>query len=181
MRVGITGASGLIGSALTARLRERGDEPVAFVRREARPGEIAWNPADARLDTDDLAGLDAVVHLAGAGIGDHRWTADYRRELVESRTLSTRLLAEKMAEIAEKAARGPSVLVSGSAIGYYGDRGDELLTETSEPGAGFLSEICVEWEAAAAPAASAGIRVTTIRTGILPCPRLGPQGGLFVK
>lgn len=175
MRVGITGASGLIGTALAARLRQRGDEPVAFVRRAASAGEIGWNPACGDLEAGDLAGLDAVVNLAGAGIGDHRWTEEYRRELVESRTVSTRLLADKMVEAL--GCGGPPVLVSGSAVGYYGDRGDEQLGEASGPGEGFLSEICVEWEAATAPAAGAGVRVAMIRTGIV----LTAAGGALPK
>lgn len=165
MRVGITGASGLIGSALAARLRERGDVPVPFVRRTPQPGEIGWDPAAGRLAPDDVAGLDAIVNLAGAGIGDRRWTAEYRRELVESRTASTRLVAERMAEVA--ADGGPRVLVSASAVGYYGDRGDEPLDESSRPGGGFLSDICVAWEAATEPAVDAGVRVAVLRTGIV--------------
>lgn len=176
MRVGITGASGLIGGELAAALRERGDEPVPFVRRTPAAGEIGWNPAEGRLDTADLAGLDAVVNLAGAGIGDHRWTDDYRRELMESRTASTRLLAEAIVA-ARTAGNGPATLISASAVGYYGSRGDEVLTEASPAGTGFLSEICVAWEAAAEPARDAGVRVATIRTGIV----LTASGGALAK
>lgn len=173
MRVGITGASGLIGSALAAALRERGDEPVPFVRRPPQPGEIEWRPTEGRLDAADLAQLDAVVNLAGAGIGDHRWTDDYRRQLIASRTAGTNLLAEAIAGAAD----APAVLVNASAIGYYGDRGDELLTESAPPGDGFLSEICIAWEAATEPAAAAGVRVAKLRTGIV----LSADGGALPK
>lgn len=175
MRVGITGASGLIGTALAARLRARGDVAVPFVRRAPKDGEIGWDPSNGELDAADLAGLDAVVNLAGAGIGDHRWTDEYRRELVESRTVGTRLLAERIAGAV--ATGGPLVLVSASAVGYYGDRGDEVVDESSAPGDGFLSDICVAWEAAARPAAEAGVRLATIRTGIV----LDGQGGALAK
>ena len=176
MRIGITGASGLIGTALATHLRERGDEAVPFVRRAPAAGEIGWDPAKRRLDPGDLAGLDAVVNLAGAGIGDHRWTDEYRDQLIESRTASTTLLAESMATAA-RTGRGPTTLVSASAVGYYGNRGDELLTESSAPGAGFLAEICTAWEAAAEPARGAGLRVATIRTGIV----LSATGGALPK
>lgn len=176
MRVGITGASGLIGTALMARLRERGDKAVPFVRRAPAAGEIGWSPAERRLDPREIAGLDAVVNLAGAGIGDHRWNDQYRGQLIESRTVGTALLAESMASAASEAGR-PATLVNASAVGYYGDRGDELLTESSAAGTGFLAEICAAWEAATAPAAAAGVRVAMIRTGIV----LAEQGGALPK
>lgn len=174
MRVAITGSSGLIGTALAERLRERGDVAVPIVRREPGEGEIGWDPAAGRLDPHDLAGIDAVVNLAGAGIGDRRWTDEYRRELVESRTSGTTLLAEALATARTD---GPATLVSASAVGYYGNRGDELLTESSAPGEGFLSEICVAWEGATEPARAAGVRVVTIRTGIV----LSQRGGALPK
>ena len=157
MEIAITGASGLIGSALSAALRAAGDRPVALVRRAVVAGEdaIEWNPAEGRIDAAALEGMHGVVHLAGAGIGDKRWTDAYKREVLDSRTGPTRLLTETLASLQ----RPPAVLVSGSAIGYYGDRGDEVLTETSGPGDLFLSEVCVAWEAAAKPAVDAGIRV----------------------
>ena len=176
MRVGITGAAGLIGTALRTRLCERGNDALPVVRRAPDAGEIGWNPAEGRLDPRDLASLDAVVHLAGASIGDRRWTDKYRRELVESRTVGTELIAESMATAVHRGG-GPTTLVSASAIGYYGDRGDEVVDESSSPGSGFLSEICVAWEAATAPAAAAGIRVVTIRTGIV----LSGRGGALPK
>ncbi len=165
MDIAITGASGLIGAALTAALRAGGDRPVALVRRSVGQGEdaIEWNPAAGRIDAASLEGIQGVVHLAGAGIGDKRWTDEYKREVLESRTGPTRLLTETLASLQ----RPPDVLVSGSAIGYYGDRGDEVLTEDSAPGDLFLSEVCVAWEAAAQPALDAGIRVAFARTGIV--------------
>jgi uncharacterized protein (TIGR01777 family) len=175
MDVAITGASGLIGTALASALRTSGDRPVALVRRTVRAGEdaIEWNPAEGRIDTEALEGMHGVVHLAGAGIGDKRWTAAYKREVLESRTGPTRLLTETLASLQ----RPPAVLVSGSAIGYYGDRGDDVLTEASGPGTLFLSKVCVAWEAAAKPAVDAGIRVAYARTGIV----LDAHGGALPK
>ena len=173
MRIAITGASGLIGSALRRHLEGQGHTVVPVVRRPAGPGEIGWDPAAGHLDPDDLRGLDGVVHLAGAGIGDKRWNAERKRVLLESRTEGTRLLAEAIAAADDR----PPVLVSGSAIGYYGDRGDEILTETSRHGDDFLAGLCVEWEAATAPAEAAGVRVARIRTGIV----LSRDGGALPK
>jgi uncharacterized protein (TIGR01777 family) len=175
MDVAITGASGLIGQALTAALRTAGHRPIPLVRRAVRAGEdaIEWMPSADRIDAPSLEGVDGVVHLAGAGIGDKRWTNAYKQEVLESRTGPTRLLASALAGLQ----RPPSVLVSGSAIGYYGDRGDEVLTEQSGPGDLFLSEVCEAWEAAAEPAAVAGIRVTHPRAGIV----LAHEGGALPK
>jgi uncharacterized protein (TIGR01777 family) len=174
MQVGITGSSGLIGTALTEHLTATGHRAVPIVRREAAPGEISWDPATGRLDEAALAPLDAVVHLAGAGIGDHRWTDDYRRTLMDSRVQGTTLVAERLAALGDD---GPKVLVSASAIGFYGDRGDEELDESSSSGDGFLAEICRAWEAATAPAEAAGLRVAHIRTGIV----LSADGGALKK
>ncbi len=173
MRVAITGASGLIGTALTARLREVGHTPVPVVRREPADGEIGWDPAAGRLDPADLSGIDAVVHLAGAGIGDKRWTDEYKRILLESRTHPTALLSESIAAIDD----GPKVLLSGSAIGIYGARGDEELDETSPLGDGFLADICKRWEDATGVAEAAGARVVHLRTGIV----MSPNGGSLKK
>ncbi|MDJ0770805.1 MAG: TIGR01777 family oxidoreductase [Ilumatobacter sp.] len=172
MHIGVTGSSGLIGSALLEHLRAGGHQTTRIVRRAAGAGEISWDPTKGDLDPGALAGLDAVVHLAGAGIGDHRWTDEYRRTLLDSRVDSTKLLAEAMA-----AADGPRVLISGSAIGVYGDRDDEQLDEASSSGDGFLADICRAWEAATAPAEAAGIRVAHIRTGIV----LSREGGALKK
>lgn len=176
MDVVVSGASGLIGTALCRSLRADGHRVIELVRRPVADGEtdaLRWDPAGGQLDASALEGVDAVVHLAGAGIGDKRWSEARKREVLESRTRSTALLAEAVASLADK----PSVFVSGSAIGYYGHRGDDVVTEATSPGGGFISRICVEWEAAAQPALDAGIRTVFIRTGIV----LAPEGGAFGK
>lgn len=174
MRVVVSGASGLIGSALLPALRAAGHQPVALVRRPPRTAdEIEWDPAAGKLDPGALDSADAVVHLAGAGIGDRRWTDDYKRELLDSRTLSTTLLADTIA----RSANGPRVLLSGSAIGYYGPRGDETLDETAPAGSDFLADICRQWEDACQPAHDAGARVVNLRTGIV----LSAKGGALKK
>lgn len=172
LRVAITGASGMIGSLLAADLARAGHQVVPIVRRTPGTGEIRWDPAGAGLDPASLSGVDAVVHLAGENIGA-RWTEARKRAVIESRTLGTRLLAEAVA----RAPNGPRVLVSASAIGYYGERGDEELTETSPPGTGFLPEVCVAWEAATAPAEQAGVRVVRMRTGLV----LSKRGGVLQR
>ena len=168
MNVLVSGAKGLIGSALIPEL-EAGGHGVDRLTRSPRSGEdIRWDP-DAGMIEGDLAGYDAVVHLAGESIAEGRWTSGRKRRILESRQKGTRLLAEKIAGLAEP----PSVMVSASAIGYYGDRGNELLTEVSEPGTMFLSEVCEEWEAAAGPAREAGVRGVHPRFGIV----LSTEGG----
>ena len=170
MRVLVSGSHGLIGSALVDRLQREGHDPLRLVRSaEAGPGEVAWDPREGRLEARSLEGLDGVVHLAGAGIGDKRWTAPRKKEILDSRVVSTDLLSRRLAETDSH----PPVLISGSAVGYYGDRGDELLDESSAPGAGFLAEVCRQWEAATAPAEAAGIRVVHVRTGIVQTPNGG--------
>jgi uncharacterized protein (TIGR01777 family) len=173
MHVLVSGASGLIGTALTQRLRAADHTVIALVRRQARAGEVRWDPASGSIPDDALEGIDAVVNLAGAGINEHRWTDEYKRTLVESRLSSTRLLVDAISKSTTK----PSVLISGSAIGYYGARGDEVLDETADPGDTFLADLCVSWEAAAADARVHGVRVATIRTGIV----LTPEGGALKK
>lgn len=163
MRIGITGSTGLIGSALSARLSAAGHEIVPVVRGAPGAGEIGWSPSERRLDPADLVGIDAVVHLASANIGARRWTDAYKRVLVDSRVDGTGLMARRLAELDD----GPKVLVSASAIGFYGDRGDELLDESSSSGQGFLAELCRRWEDATSAASDAGIRVALIRTGIV--------------
>jgi uncharacterized protein (TIGR01777 family) len=174
MHVGITGATGLIGTALTAHLRSSGHDTTPLVRRVPKAGEIGWDPGAGELDASDLAPLDAVVHLAGAGIGDHRWTDAYKRTLMDSRVDGTTLISTAMAQLGDE---GPKVLLSGSAIGFYGERGDEIVDEHSTTGDGFLAEICRAWEASTAPAAAAGIRVAHLRTGIV----LSADGGALAK
>lgn len=173
VRVAITGSHGLIGSALVDRLRSDGHQPVPIVRATPAAGEIGWDPRAGRLDPADLTGIDAVVNLAGAGIGDKRWSDEYKRVVLDSRVDATRLVAETMAA----ATGGPQILLSGSAIGFYGDRGDEELDEGSAAGTGFLSEVVEAWEAATAPAARAGARVVHLRSGIV----LAPKGGALGK
>jgi uncharacterized protein (TIGR01777 family) len=175
MDVLVTGSSGFIGSALLPALVDAGHRPIRAQRGPSAlgPDTLAWDPRAGTIDRAAMAGIGAVVHLAGAGIGDRRWTRARRREILESRTAGTRLLAETLAALDA----GPSVLVSGSAIGYYGDRGDEVLTEHSAPGSGFLADVCMQWEAATAPATDAGIRVVTVRTGIV----IGRGGGVLAR
>jgi len=174
MHIAITGSTGLIGEALRSRLLADGHRVARVVRHaSAGAGDICWDPAAGQLDAADLRRLDAVVHLAGAGIAEKRWTADQKQRILTSRTLGTTLLAERLAEVTD----GPRALISGSAIGWYGDRGDEVLTEASTPGEGFLADVCRQWEAAADPARAAGVRVVHIRTGIV----LDPDGGVLAK
>ena len=175
MKYAVSGASGLIGSALARALRLDGHEVVPLVRRPVSEGEsaIRWDPADGTIDAAALEGFDGVVNLAGAGIGDKRWTDAYKREVLESRTRGTDLLARTLAGLD----RPPSVLVNGSAIGIYGDTGETVVTEDAPSGDDFLAEVCRRWEAAAAPASDAGIRVAFARTGIV----LSPDGGALAK
>jgi uncharacterized protein (TIGR01777 family) len=169
MDVAITGSSGLIGSALADALHRRGDRVLPVLRGKTRG--LRWDPLTGAIDAAGFEGLDAVVHLAGAGIGDKRWSAEQKTAILESRTKGTKLLAETLAGLQ----RPPSVLVSGSAIGYYGNRGAEELTEVSSPGPAddFLVDVCMQWEAATAPAEAAGIRTIHLRTGIV----LSASGG----
>ena len=163
MRVVVTGSTGLIGGALLARLTALGHETVALVRRRPGPGQAAWDPAAGTIDAAAVAGADAVVHLAGAGIGDRRWSAARQDLVLRSRVDSTGLLSTCLAGLPHP----PAVLVSASAIGYYGSRGDEELTEDSPPGTGFQAEVCRAWEAATAPAEAAGIRVVHLRSAVV--------------
>ena len=164
MKVIVTGTSGLLGAALVPALRQAGHEVVALVRRSPRaPHEVRWDPAAGALDVDALAGTDAAVHLAGAGIGDRRWTKRYRQLIRDSRIQGTTALAKTLARLQP----APQVLLSASATGYYGDTGEEAVDETAPPGDGFLPEICMSWEAATSPAAESGIRVCRMRSGIV--------------
>jgi len=167
----VGGASGLIGSALIAALRQHGQQVRRLVRPGAEPGPdtIAWDPAAGTIDAAALEGAGAVVNLAGKAVGPHRWTEAHKTEVLESRTRSTSLLATTLASLDNP----PLVLVNASASGYYGDRGDEILTEDSPSGNGFLSEVCRAWEAATTPASEAGVRVTMLRTALV----LATDGG----
>jgi uncharacterized protein len=179
MRVLVSGSSGLIGSALVTRLRHEGHEVVRLVRGAATAAdEVRWDPAQGSID---LAGLraagpiDGAVHLAGEGIGEKRWSDDQKRRILDSRVLGTTLLAETLAVLEPK----PKVLVSGSAVGFYGLRGDEVLTEESASGDGFLADVTRQWEASARPAEQAGIRTVVLRTGIVLSPKGGALGRLL--
>ncbi len=173
MRIAITGASGLIGRALQRSLEEDAHEVVRVVRHQGEPGTVHWDIARREIDLAGLEGLHGVVHLAGEGIGDKRWTDDQKRKILESRAQGTSLLSESLAKLVSP----PPVLVSGSAVGFYGDRGDEQLTEASGAGSGFLTEVVTAWEDATAKAQAAGIRVAKIRTGIV----LDRDGGALAR
>jgi hypothetical protein len=173
MRVLITGATGLIGNALTAALNADGHVVVRLVRRRKRePSDILWDPAAGTISVSELEDFDAVVHLAGESIAS-RWTAKRKERILRSRVDGTRLLAESLARVKQ----APRVLVSASAIGYYGDRGSETVSETSPPGSGFLAEVCQAWESATQRATENGIRVVNVRTGVV----LSTRGGALKK
>ncbi|MEU8710716.1 TIGR01777 family oxidoreductase [Streptomyces sp. NPDC048663] len=175
-RIAVAGASGLIGKALVDSLRADGHEVVRLVRRAADgPGEVCWDPEGQYVDTAGLAGCDAVVNLAGAGIGDHRWTDAYKRRIRDSRVLGTAALAKAVAALDEP----PRVFVSGSAMGFYGETGDRAVDEDAPAGDGFLPSLCVEWEEAATPAREAGIRTVFVRTGLVVARGGGAWGRLF--
>jgi uncharacterized protein (TIGR01777 family) len=164
MRVLISGASGFLGKELTRALTAAGHEPVALVRREARASEVQWD-AERPVDPGKLADCDAIVHLAGKNIAG-RWTEKFKQEVRHSRVQGTRTLAAAAAESYRRCGR-PSVFVSASGVGYYGSRGDEMLTEESLAGAGFLAEVAKQWEAATTPAKEASVRVVCLRIGVV--------------
>ncbi|MFD7575197.1 TIGR01777 family oxidoreductase [Streptomyces sp. NPDC059810] len=175
-RVAVTGASGLIGSALVRSLRADGHDVVRLVRRPARTAdEVEWDPKRLYVDAAGLVGVDSVVHLAGAGVGERRWTEAYKQEIRDSRVLGTTAIAQALASLAEP----PESLVCGTALGWYGDTGSRAVDESAPAGTGFLPEVCVEWEAAAAPAEEAGIRVAYARTGLVVAREGGAWGRLF--
>lgn len=175
MKVAITGATGLVGTALTKFLESKGDQVFPITRSKEGMGmeAILWSPQEGQIEKEKLEGIDAVVHLAGENIASGRWNAELKRKIVESREKGTRLIAQTIAQLENP----PEVLVSSSAIGYYGDRGETQLTEDSPPGTGFLPDTCKVWEEATSPAEEAGIRVVIIRTGIV----LSDQGGALEK
>lgn len=171
MDIAITGSSGLIGSALKLHLAELGHTAIPVVRSDI--DGIRWDPAGGTIDAEGFEGIDAVIHLAGEGIGERRWSDEQKARIRDSRIDGTRLLATALAGLQKP----PTVLLSGSAIGFYGPRGDEVLTEQSSRGEGFLSDVVVDWEAEAQPAVDAGIRTAFLRTGIV----LSPGGGALQK
>ena len=176
MKIAVTGASGLMGSALVPSLRADGHEVLRLVRRTAAaPDEVTWDPVAGTVDLAGLAGTDAVVHLAAAGIGDHRWTDSYKREVLDSRRLGTGAIARAVAALDP----APSVLVSASAMGYYGNTGDVAVDETGPKGTGFASDVVEAWEQAADPAREAGVRVVHPRTGLVVAAKGGAWGRML--
>ncbi len=175
MKILISGSTGLIGSFLVPALRKIGHGVIRLVRRTPRSpvDEVAWNPIAGDLNPSELEGVNAVVHLAGESIAAGRWTPEKKDRIRRSRVEGTRLLAAAISELS----RPPGVLVCASAVGYYGNRSDEILSENSPAGIGFLAEVCREWEAAAAPAVESGIRTVALRIGVV----LTPAGGVLAK
>ncbi|WGW13489.1 TIGR01777 family oxidoreductase [Saxibacter everestensis] len=173
MKILVAGASGFIGSALLPHLVSEGHEVTQLVRRAPRTSaEAHWDPASGRLEPAIIDAHDVVINLAGAGVGDHRWSTEYRRLIRDSRVDTTTTLAKAMTQ----AARPPQAFVNASAVGYYGDRGDQILDETAPPGTGFLSEVCSQWESAADTAPD-GVRIAKCRVGIV----LAPDGGALAR
>ena len=175
MKILVSGSHGLVGKALSKSLTTDGHEVVRLVRHEPIVGdpEIWWDPIEGRIDAARLEGHEVVVHLAGESIASGRWTAEKKRSILESRVKGTLLLSETLARLS----RPPSLFLSASAIGYYGNRGDALLTEQSAPGNDFLAKVCIEWEAATAAAVEKGIRTVHTRFGII----LDDEGGALAK
>lgn len=175
MKILVSGSHGFIGAPLAPALAARGHQIVRLVRAREAPStdQITWDPATGWIDAPALEGLDAVIHLAGESIARGRWTAARKARIRDSRVGGTRLLAGTLARLSRK----PRVLIGASAIGYYGDRGEEILVEDSAPGRGFLADVCREWEAAALPAHDAGIRVVHLRSGVV----LSPTGGALAR
>jgi uncharacterized protein (TIGR01777 family) len=174
MRIAVTGSSGLIGSALVPHLRAAGHEVQRVVRRAAAaPDEITWDPTKGTIDLAALNGVDGVVHLAGAGVGDHRWSDSYKREILDSRVDSTNTIVRAMQQVEHR----PRVLVSASAIGWYGDTGDRIVDETAPAGTGFLADVVRAWEGASQVAVESGIRVVNPRTGLV----VAKSGGAWAR
>jgi hypothetical protein len=174
VRVAVTGASGFLGSAVVTALRADGHDVRRLVRRSATaPDEVAWDPSAGTVDVAALAGVEAVAHFAGAGVGDHRWTPAYKAEIRSSRIGGTSTIATACAQLSPR----PQVLLSSSAIGFYGDTGDTAVDESGAPGAGFLAEVTRDWEASTQPATDAGVRVVRMRTGVVMSGRGGTLGG----
>ena len=175
MKILVSGSHGLVGKALMRSLTDDGHEVVRLVRGERSFGspEVEWQPDQGRIDTEHLEGFDVVVHLAGESVASGRWTKEKKRAIRDSRVKGTLLLSESLARLSQP----PSVFITASATGYYGDRGDELLNEKSPPGIGFLPDVCINWEGATAPAVEKGIRTVYARFGII----LDAKGGALPK
>lgn len=174
MKIAITGASGFIGTALVPSLRADGHEVLRLVRRPpTAPDEVSWDPRAGTVDMDRLAGVDAVIHLAGVGVGDKRWSDSYKAEILGSRVDGTTTIAHAVATLDPK----PTVLISASAIGYYGDTGDRAVDESARKGEGFLADVVEAWESSADEARSAGVRVVHPRTGLV----MAAKGGAWAR
>jgi uncharacterized protein len=167
----VSGSSGLIGTALAQELQRTGHDVTRLVRSRPNRGEVGWDPGRGEIDAAGLEGHDAAVHLAGVSIGGRRWNEGHKKRVLDSRVASTTLLAKELAALD----RPPQVLLSASAVGFYGDRGDEELWEHSLGGEGFMADVCRRWEAATSPADKAGIRVVNLRSGLV----LDPTGGIL--
>jgi uncharacterized protein (TIGR01777 family) len=177
MKILVSGSHGLVGKALVRSLTGDGHEVIRLVRGDHALGspEVGWQPQQGRIDVEHLEGIHGVVHLAGENIASGRWSAEKKKAIRESRVKGTALLSDALAQLS----RPPSVFLSASAIGYYGDRGDESLTEKSAPGKDFLSSVCVEWEEATRPAVEKGIRTVYTRFGIILDPNEGALGKML--
>ncbi|MER7999333.1 TIGR01777 family oxidoreductase [Streptomyces sp. NPDC095613] len=174
MKIAVTGSTGLIGSALVDSLRADGHEVTRLVRRPSRAGdEVEWDPVRQYVDLRGLHGCEAVVHLAGAGIADRRWSEAHKKDVRESRVLGTAAIAEAVAALDPP----PRVLLCGSAIGFYGETGDRVVDESAPPGEGFLPSLCVDWEEAAGAAEEAGVRTVFARTGLV----VSREGGAWAR
>src|ERR671922_904366 len=173
MKVLVTGSSGFIGGALVRALEAAGHDVLRLVRRAPRDGEARWDPSTESLDARDVEGVEVAIHLAGVGIGDRRWTEEHKSRVLDSRVRGTRLLSETLARLG----RPPEALLSASAVGFYGQRGDDVLTEDSAPGTDFLARVCRAWEAQTEPAREAGIRVVNFRSGLV----LDRSGGILSR
>lgn len=175
MKILVTGSTGLVGSALIPSLKSKGHQVVRLVRSTPKDSasEVFWNPEKGTLDAGELEGIDAAVHLAGENLAEGRWTDEKKRRILESRVKGTRLLSETLGKLERK----PEVLVSASAVGFYGNRGDEVLTEQSASASDFLAEVCREWELATQTAAQSGVRVVNLRFGVI----FSSEGGALKK
>jgi uncharacterized protein (TIGR01777 family) len=175
MKILVTGSSGLVGSRLVPFLEGKGHSVVKLVRKQydLQPNEIGWDPAKGVVNPSLLEGLEAVIHLAGENISTGRWNKERKKTILTSRELGTLILCRALSSLEDP----PKVLICASAIGYYGNRGDEVLTEESSPGEGFLADVCGRWEKATEPALKKGIRVVNLRLGVV----LSPEGGALKK
>jgi uncharacterized protein (TIGR01777 family) len=173
MKILVSGSHGLVGKALTTSLANSGHEIVSLVRQSANDSEIEWHPNQGKINRQQLEGFDVVVHLAGESIASGRWTEEKKKKIRESRVKGTELLSSALARLSQP----PSTLINASAIGFYGNRGDELLTEKSAPGEGFLPEVCMEWEKATGQAEAKGIKTIHTRFGII----LDEKGGALER